>query len=549
MLALEVLQSCPAQRKALLSIIDDVDPTSKNVLGFDLELHVQRLPPQLAFQIQVVVATKTIFRTIIDEGASTCIMSISCWKDIGSPPLTESPNTLKDFDGRVFNPLGILKSLPISLEGKLVEVEMEVVDAPLDFNILLGRSWIYNMSTVVSSLFRVIKFPSQGKISTVDQLELFNADARVGNVSFVGKTPMNCENIGVGLFKDSLLGAFTNPPPQDILNTGRINMISTVIPEGQHDPWIIPDPVDYERYGDSMPPNEIEIAYQTIQSISMIADEEEDPFDDSLHDIFPSDEGIMETMALGDPLWDYSHHHSSLASSSREPGLDEPHSPLEIFLEGNLGVISPTIPIDISIKHGVVEHIHVGASYSKEEIRTLMSLFKEYRDVFAWSYEEMSGINPSIVIHEIQTYPYAKPIRQKLCPVHPRKDVAIKAEVEKLLKAGFIYPVPLIDWVSNIVPVTKKKGTIRVCVDYKDINKACPKDNYPTPFIDQIIDDCAGIEVFSFMDGFSGYNQINILPADQHKTAFIFPWGTFSYRKLPFGLKNVGATFQRVIFE
>ena len=82
---------------------------------------------------------------------------------------------------------------------------------------------------------------------------------------------------------------------------------------------------------------------------------------------------------------------------------------------------------------------------------------------------------------------------------------------------------------------------------FRDLNKACSKDNYPTPFIDQIIDACAGNEMFSFMDGFSGYNKISILPEDQRKTAFICPWGTFAYRKMPFGLKNVGATFQRAM--
>ena len=115
------------------------------------------------------------------------------------------------------------------------------------------------------------------------------------------------------------------------------------------------------------------------------------------------------------------------------------------------------------------------------------------------------------------------------------------------MHAGFIYPVPLTDWVLNIVPVMKKQGTIRVCVNYRDVNQACPKDNYPTPFIDQIIDECAGCEIFSFMDGFSGYNQINIRPQDQSKTAFICPWVTFAYRKLPFGLKNAGETFQRAM--
>jgi hypothetical protein len=106
----------------------------------------------------------------------------------------------------------------------------------------------------------------------------------------------------------------------------------------------------------------------------------------------------------------------------------------------------------------------------------------------------------------------------------------------------------LTDCISNLVPVNKKQGTIHICVDCRDINKACPKDNYPTPFVDQSIDDYAGSEIFSLMDGFSIYNQINILPTDQHKTAFIFPWGTFAYQKLVlFGLQNEGTTFQHAM--
>eukprot|EP00253_Pinus_taeda_P005088 PITA_05088 len=131
--------------------------------------------------------------------------------------------------------------------------------------------------------------------------------------------------------------------------------------------------------------------------------------------------------------------------------------------------------------------------------------------------------------------------------MHPCKATTIKAEVEKLLKDGFFYPIPLTDRVSNIVPVDKKQGTIRVCVDYRNINRAYPKYNYSTPFIDKLIDECAESEIYSFMDGFSGYNQINITPANQHKTTFICPWGTFAYKNLPFGLKNVGATFQRAM--
>ena len=148
-----------------------------------------------------------------------------------------------------------------------------------------------------------------------------------------------------------------------------------------------------------------------------------------------------------------------------------------------MGNITQMMPIDISIKPGVIEHVHIGVSCYLDEIKTYTRLFQEFYDVFTWSYEEMPNIDPSIVVHEIPMYPHVKPIRQWLQMMHPRKATAIMGEVEKLLKDGFIYPIPLINWVSNIVSVTKKQGTIRVCVDYRDLNRACPKDNYPTPFI------------------------------------------------------------------
>jgi len=272
-----------------------------------------------------------------------------------------------------------------------------------------------------------------------------------------------------------------------------------------------------------------------------------------------TDEQIREILSVDDLPWEDLHHRSSFlleidhfendfSSIFTTDYVKEPQNPLKNHdSELNLGNISRTIPTDISVKPGIFENIHIGASYMEDEIQTYKALFQEFCDMFAWSYEEMPGIDLAIFFHEIKTYPDAKPIRQCLRRIHPRKAATFKAEVEKLLKASFIYPIPLTDWVSNIVPVNKKQGTIRICIDYRDINRACQKDNYPTPYIDQIIDDCAISEIFPFMDGFSGYNQINILPADQPKTAFICPWGTFAYCKLPFGLKNSGAAFQRAI--
>jgi hypothetical protein len=452
------------------------------------------------FQNQVIVSDKNICRTVIDEGASMCVMSLTCWKAIGSPSLNESQNTLKAFNGSGFKPYGVLPSLPITLEGKTVQVEVEVFDAPLDYNILLGCSWIDSMCAVVSTLFCVVCFPHQGKVVTVDQLSFFNSDTHTGNVPFIAKTPPGYENIGVGLLKDSsLMGTFPIPPP-DVPRSSisSINMISTSIHGilASHNPWMVPDPGDHLRYGDEMPLSPVESTYHTIQSATpstpSLGELSLDPF----HVIFPRDEMIMSVME--DTPWDDGHHRSilflgqhNIENYQRISTLPTvvvistiPESTHDVFSKGNLRNISPTIPLDISIKPVIVKNVHIRASCSPNEIVTYTSLFKEFRDIFTWSYEEMSGIDPNIVIHEIKTCPDAKPIQKCLRLVHPRKAAAIKLEVEKLLKSGFIYPVALTDWVFNLVPIDKKQGTIHVCVDYRDINKACPKDNFPTPFVD-----------------------------------------------------------------
>ena len=122
----------------MLSATSGIDPTNSDLITFDLDSHIQRLPHQIAFLIQVIINSKMIHHTVIDEGASTCIMSVACWKAIGSPTLSQSPTTLEAFDGRESHPYGILQRLPITLEGKMVKVEVEVVDANLTYNLLLG---------------------------------------------------------------------------------------------------------------------------------------------------------------------------------------------------------------------------------------------------------------------------------------------------------------------------------------------------------------------------------------------------------------------------
>lgn len=292
------------------------------------------------------------------------------------------------------------------------------------------------------------------------------------------------ELIGAGLFKEPCLTDVFPPSVPDAF-VAPINMISSV-GTFMGDPWILPSPTEVEQYGDTMPLSPAEKTYSMIQSesVSLICPPTGDALDiyslpewaaipsssshDFLNDVLLSDKAIIEAMTLSERPWEDNHHRSSVL-----PPLHDEDSPLiptatedgptrspttssRLPTEGNLSNIAKTITIDISVKTGTMEAITIGANSTQQEILNYKALFTEFHDIFSWSYEEMPNINPQIVVHEIKTYAGAKPIRQKLHQIHPKKAAAIKAEVEKLLRAGFIYPVPLTEWVSNIVPITKK---------------------------------------------------------------------------------------------
>jgi hypothetical protein len=127
--------------------------------------------------------------------------------------------------------------------------------------------------------------------------------------------------------------------------------------------------------------------------------------------------------------------------------------------------------------------------------------------------------------------------------------VEVKKEVEKMLEAGFIRPCRYAEWISSIIPMQKKDGRWRVCVDFKDLNRATPKDEYPMPVAETLINAAADHKILSFMDGNAGYNQIFVAPEDVNKTAFRVPGvvGLFEYVVMTFGSKNASATYQRAM--
>ena len=194
------------------------------------------------------------------------------------------------------------------------------------------------------------------------------------------------------------------------------------------------------------------------------------------------------------------------------------------------------------------EHLAYICFKLAENLKGLLTQFlKQNKDVFSWKQADMGGIDPAVITHRPNVSPSFKPIKKKRRSIAPQRQKAINEEVGKLLQAGAIREVEYPEWLANVVLVKKENGKWRLCIDFTDIDRACPNDSFPLSRIDLIVDATADHELLSFMDAFSGYNQISMDPDDQEKTSFVTAQGTYCYRVMPFGLKNAGATYQRLV--
>ncbi|KAG9444317.1 hypothetical protein H6P81_015657 [Aristolochia fimbriata] len=239
-------------------------------------------------------------------------------------------------------------------------------------------------------------------------------------------------------------------------------------------------------------------------------------------------------------------NHISIADGSQEDDefiLDDAPATFE---EGGQSTIDVLKKVDL----GTTEDprpTFLSASLSTKEEVEYMSLLCEYLDIFAWNYTEMPGLDPRVVVHKLAVHPSVRPIKQSQRRFRPELVPEIQKEVDKLIAANFIREVKYPSWIANIVPVKKKNGQIQVYVDFRDLNKACPKDDFPLPITELMVDATTGHEALSFMDGSSGYNQIWMDPKDEELTAFHTPKGIFCYKMMSFGVKNAGATYQRAM--
>ncbi|KAL0361391.1 UNVERIFIED_CONTAM: Transposon Ty3-G Gag-Pol polyprotein [Sesamum radiatum] len=184
----------------------------------------------------------------------------------------------------------------------------------------------------------------------------------------------------------------------------------------------------------------------------------------------------------------------------------------------------------------------------KEEVREqVINYLRKNKDVFAWAPQDLEGIDPGVITHHFNLDPTIRLIKQKKRHFGPEKDKIIQEEVNKLLTVGHIREIQFPEWLSNVILVPKPDRKWRMCIDFQDLNKACPKDYYPLPRIDQLVNYTSGCELLSMMDASQGYHQIMLAPEDHKRVSFITPDGTFCYVAMLFGLKNAGATYQKLV--
>ena len=205
----------------------------------------------------------------------------------------------------------------------------------------------------------------------------------------------------------------------------------------------------------------------------------------------------------------------------------------------------------------------ISANLSADVEEKLLDVLKAHRPAIGYSLDDLKGISPALCMHKINLEEDAKPVVDYQRRLHPKMKEVVRKEVIRLIEAGIIYPIADSKWVSPVHCVPKKGGMTvvpndedelvaqrtvvgyRMCIDFRKLNKATRKDHYPLPFIDQMLERLSKHSHFCYLDGYSGFSQIPVHKDDQEKTTFTCPYGTFAYRRMPFGLCNAPATFQR----
>ncbi|KAB2604032.1 hypothetical protein D8674_042381 [Pyrus ussuriensis x Pyrus communis] len=399
-----------------------------------------------------------ISKVFVDCGATVNIMPISVMKALrrSDNELIPSGITMSSFVGDKSQTKGVLP-LEVSIAGRQHMTAFFIIDSKTDYNALLGRDWIHQTSCIPSSLYQVLIF-WDGKSVTVHPAD---------------NQPFETNMIQARYYDDHV-GYITL---QGLNEDGRPTRISSPMPMIEHTK-------QEQRQAAVSSTMERLLAHwyaitkqphSGINLIEFLAEADDGP-------VLSLDKVRAAPAELED-------HRPQVKDPLEEVNVGTADDPRILFISA---LLPPATKVE------------------------LHKLLREFKDCFAWSYHEMPGLDRNLVEHELRIKDGCKPFRQPPRRFSTEVQLGIKEELVRLLKAGFIRTARYVEWLANIVPVLKKNGALRICIDFRNLNLATPKDEYTMPISDLLIDAAANHELLSFMDGHAGYNQIFIAEADNN---------------------------------
>ncbi|GJT64125.1 reverse transcriptase domain-containing protein [Tanacetum coccineum] len=462
----------------------------------------------------------TTCNALADLGASINLMPYSVWKDLALPELTPTCMTLELADRSITEPIGIAKDVRLMVGKFQFPADFVVVDFEPDPRVplILGRCFLKTSHALIDVYEGEItlRVGKEAITFNLDQTSRYTADYNHMTVNKIDVIDMACDEYSQEVLGFSNVIASGNPTPyfEPIVSTASPNLT----PFGDSDFLLFEEADSFLALEDDPTSSEVDPTYQDPEGDILLL------------------EAILNTKTV-----------ESSVDEPPEVELKELPPHLEYaFLEGD-----DKLPVIIA------------KDLKDEEKAALLKVLKSHKRAIAWKLSDIKGVNPEFCTHKILMEEDYEPSVQSQRRVNPKIHDVIKKEVEKLLDAGLIYPISDSPWVSPVHCVPKKGGITvitndeneliptrlvtgwRVCIDYRKLNEATRKDHFPLPFMDQMLERLAGNQYYCFLDGFSGYFQIPIDPKDQEKTTFTCPYGTFAYRRMPFGLCNAPGTFQR----
>ncbi|GJQ90947.1 reverse transcriptase domain-containing protein [Tanacetum coccineum] len=490
------------------------------------------------------------YLALADLGASINLMPLSIWKKLQLSGLTETKMVLELADRTISKPTGVAENVFVKVGKFYFPADFVVLDFIADPRVplILGRPFLRTAHALIDVY--------EGEIT------LRNDDQSL--TLKCGDAPSISYNNLESLKKVDLIDATCEEYSQEVL--GFSDSVAYNNPSPYFDPIVSTSSPTLTPFDESD-----FLLFEEADAFIAIDDEPVSPVFNATYYDPEGDILILEALLNNDPL-PYPNQGDYSPGIQKDLKVVEPkkssveyatsYEPKDEIPEVELKELPPHLEYAFLEENNKLPVI-ISKDLSQEEKTSLINVLKNRKQAIAWKLSDIRGIDPEFCSHKILLEDDYQPSVQHQRRVNPKIHDVIKKEVEKLLDAGLIYPISDSPWVSPVHCVPKKGGMTvvtneenelvptrlvtgwRVCIDYRKLNEATCKDHFPLPFMDQMLERLAGNEFYCFLDGFSGYFQIPIEPKDQEKTTFTCPYGTFAYRRMPFGLCNAPGTFQR----